>query len=121
VRRQDVAVGSGNVVIKRAASNASADRRHLTAAKTSTLQSSQQAGIASSRTRIFAASLRRSADIARPVLRRIVRGRDNLRVTLNGPRTFKHLRSAIVPLPTWRVSPAPWHRWRTAVAGGRPG
>ena len=26
------------------------------------------------------------------------RGRDNLRVTFNGPRTFKHLRSAIVPI-----------------------
>ena len=26
------------------------------------------------------------------------RGRDNLRVTFNGPRTFRHLRSAIVPI-----------------------
>ena len=47
------------------------------------------------------------------------RGRDNLRVTLTGPRTFQHLRSAIAPiaqLACLAASVVALANWRPAIA-----
>jgi GT2 family glycosyltransferase len=102
LRRQDVAwLGSGNFVIKRAAfERIGGFDATLTACEDVDLCNRlQQAGY-----RIVAEPDLRSVHFGDPRTLRAVffgelwRGRDNLRVTLNGPRTFRHLRSAIVPL-----------------------
>jgi GT2 family glycosyltransferase len=102
LRRQDVAwLGSGNVVIKRAAfERIGGFDATLTACEdVDFCNRLQQAGY-----RIVADPNLRSVHFGDPRTLRALffgelwRGRDNLRVTLNGPRTLKHLRSAIVPL-----------------------
>jgi GT2 family glycosyltransferase len=100
--RQDVSwLGSGNLVVKRSAfDRVGGFDATLTACEdVDFCNRLQQAGY-----RIVADPNLRSVHFGDPRTLRALffgelwRGRDNLRVTLNGPRTFKHLRSAVVPL-----------------------
>jgi glycosyltransferase involved in cell wall biosynthesis len=102
VRRADVAwLGSGNFAIKRAAfERVGGFNESLTACEDVDLCNRLvQAGW-----RIVADPELRSVHFGDPrtlralFLGELWRGRDNLRVTFTGPRTFRHLRSAIVPV-----------------------
>jgi GT2 family glycosyltransferase len=101
-RREDVAwLGSGNLAVKRAAfDRAGGFDATLTACEDVDLCNRlQQAGY-----RIVADPNLRSIHFGDPRTLRALffgelwRGRDNLRVTFSGPRTFRHLRSAVVPI-----------------------
>jgi GT2 family glycosyltransferase len=102
LRREDVAwLGSGNFAVKRSAFEAIGGfDASLTACEdVDFCNRLQQAGH-----RIVADPNLRSIHFGDPRTLRALffgelwRGRDNLRVTFNGPRTFRHLRSAIVPI-----------------------
>lgn len=102
LRREDVAwLGSGNLAVKRAAfARVGGFDASLTACEDVDLCNRLvQAGC-----RIVADPNLRSIHFGDPRTLRALffgelwRGRDNLRVTFSGPRTFKHLRSAIVPV-----------------------
>lgn len=102
LRREDVAwLGSGNLAVKRAAfARVGGFDASLTACEDVDLCNRLvQAGY-----RIVADPNLRSIHFGDPRTLRALffgelwRGRDNLRVTFSGPRTFRHLRSAIVPI-----------------------
>lgn len=102
VRREDVAwLGSGNFAVKRAAfERVGGFDASLTACEdVDFCNRLLQAGC-----RIVADPNLRSVHFGDPRTLRALffgelwRGRDNLRVTFSGPRTFRHLRSAIVPV-----------------------
>ena len=102
LRREDVAwLGSGNFAVKRAAfERVGGFDATLTACEdVDFCNRLTQAGC-----RIVADPNLRSIHFGDPRTLRALffgelwRGRDNLRVTLSGPRTFRHLRSALVPV-----------------------
>jgi glycosyltransferase involved in cell wall biosynthesis len=102
VRREDVAwLGSGNLAVKRAAfDRVGGFDASLTACEdVDFCNRLTQAGY-----RIVADPDLRSVHFGDPrtlralFLGELWRGRDNVRVTFNGPRTFRHLRSALVPI-----------------------
>jgi hypothetical protein len=100
--RQDVAwLGSGNLAVKRAAfENVGGFNAALTACEDVDLCNRiRRAGY-----RIVADPALRSIHFGDPrtlralFLGELWRGRDNLRVTFSGPKTFTHLRSALIPV-----------------------
>ncbi len=102
VRREEVAwLGSGNFAVKRAAfEQVGGFNAALTACEDVDLCNRLRlAGL-----RIVADPDLRSVHFGDPKTLKALffgelwRGRDNLRVTFSGPRTFRHLRSAIVPI-----------------------
>jgi GT2 family glycosyltransferase len=102
IRRQDVAwLGSGNLAVKRAAfDRVGGFDASLTACEDVDFCNR----LAQSGGRIVADPNLRSVHFGDPRTLRALffgelwRGRGNLRVTFNGPRTFRHLRSAMVPV-----------------------
>ena len=102
IRREDVSwLGSGNFAVKRAAfEKVGGFNESLTACEDVDLCNRLQlAGL-----RVVADPDLRSVHFGDPKTLKALffgelwRGRDNLRVTFAGPRTFRHLRSAIVPI-----------------------